>query len=431
MIIVDKALKKRQEEGNPIRVAMIGAGFIGQGIIHEIINYVPGIKIVALSNRHISEAIEAYSKAGIDEVQHVQKLTDLNEIINRGGYAISEDAKLLCQAEEIDAIFEVTGNIEFGAMVALEAIKHKKHFITMSAELDATIGPILKVYADKAGVIYTGSDGDQPGVTINLFRFIKGIGIKPILCGNIKGLHDPYRNPTTQKAFAQKWGQKPHMVTSFADGSKISFEQASIANATGMKVYKKGMCGPKVLSGTPIEEAVDLFPLKEIIEGPGIVDYVVGATPAPGVFVLGLQNDPFHQHYLKLYKLGSGPIYCFYRPYHLVHFEAHNSIARAVLFHDATIAPVGKPQVEVITTAKINLEAGKHLDGIGHYMTYGQCENFTVSKEQNLLPLGIAEGCKLKKDIQKDQMLTYQDIMLPKERLIDKLRRQQYDYFFS
>jgi predicted homoserine dehydrogenase-like protein len=429
MILVDKALERRQQEGNPVRVAMVGAGFIGRGIALQIVNSVPGIELVAISNRHLEGAQRAYSEAGIDQVRVVETVAQLDEAIVRRQYAITEDAMLLCQTEGVEAIIEVTGAVEFGARVTLKAIEHSKHVIMMNAELDGTIGPILKVYADKAGVIITNADGDQPGVIMNLYRFVKGLGVKPVLCGNIKGLQDPYRNPTTQEGFAHRWGQQPHMVTSFADGTKISFEQAIVANATGMQVAKRGMCGPTVPSGTPIQEAVNWYPSEELREGPGIVDYVVGAVPSPGVFVLGTHDHPSQMHYLNLYKLGTGPLYCFYTPYHLCHFEVHNSVARAVLFGDATIAPLGAPRVDVVATAKVNLKAGQIFDGMGGYMTYGQAENSSVVRAQNLLPIGLVEGCRLKKDLARDQVLTFEDIELPANRLCDKLWVEQDTYF--
>jgi len=429
MIIVDKALEKRQHENNPIRVAMIGAGFMGRGVALQILNFVQGMELVAISNRHLDGAKRAYSEAGIEEIRTVETVTKLEDAIAQNRYAITEDAMLLCQAEGIDAVIEVTGIVEFGAQVAMKAIENCKHVITMNAELDGTVGPILKVHADKAGVIFTGADGDQPGVTMNLFRFVKSIGVKPVLCGNIKGLHDPYRNPTTQEGFARKWGQNPAMVTSFADGTKISFEQAIVANATGMRVAKRGMFGPTVPTGTPIQQAISQYPLEALVEGSGIVDYVVGAEPAPGVFVLGTHDHPTQQHYLNLYKLGAGPLYCFYTPYHLCHFEVPLTAARAVLFGDATIAPLGAPYVDVVTAAKIDLKAGQELDGLGHYMTYGLCENSDVVQNQNLLSIGLAEFCRLKKDIPKDQVLTYNDVEIPKNRLCDKLRAEQDEYF--
>src|SRR5919109_1098459 len=246
MIIVDKALERCQQEGRPIRVGMVGAGFMGRGIALQIFTAVKGIDLVAISNRHLSGAKRAYAEAGVSDVKVCETVAQLEQSVRAKRHAVTQDALLLCQAEGIDAIIEVTGAIEFGARVVLEAITHRKHVIMMNAELDGTIGPILKVYADKAGVVLTNCDGDQPGVTMNLYRFVRGIGIRPVLCGNIKGLQDPYRTPITQEGFARKWGQKPHMVTSFADGTKISFEQAIVANATGMGVGRRGMYGPTV-----------------------------------------------------------------------------------------------------------------------------------------------------------------------------------------
>lgn len=432
MIIVDTALAKREAENNPIRVAMVGAGFMGKGIALQICKYVKGMELVAISNRRIEKARQAYYGADISQVEEVFSVSALEKNIQQKKYSVTDNALLLCEAEGIDAIIEVTGAVEFGANIALHTIQNRKHAIMVNADVDGTVGPILKVYADKAGVIYTSADGDQPGVTMNLYRFVKSIGVKPVLCGNIKGLHDPYRNPTTQEGFAKKWGQSPILVTSAADGSKISFEQAIIANGTGMHVATRGMYGPTVPYGSTIQSAVNLFPLKELLEGEGIVDYVVGVSePAPGVFILGTIDHPVQKHYLNLYKLGTGPLYLFYTPYHLCHFEVANTVARAVLFNDATLAPVGKPYVEVITAAKTDLKAGQMLDGIGRYTVYGLCENADIAQNENLLPIGVAEGCILKCSIAKDEVLTYDDIILPEGRLIDRLRKEQEKYFMT
>jgi len=429
MIIIDKALAKRHADHNPIRVAMVGAGFMGRGIAVQICKFVPGMELVAIANRDVEKARKAYSQSDVNDVDEVQTQEQLEENIRNGVFSITSDALLVCRAAGIDAIIEVTGAVEHGAKIALCAIQNKKHVILMDAELDGTVGPILKVYADRAGVVITNADGDQPGVMMNLFRFVKSLGVKPVLCGNIKGLHDPYRNPTTQEGFARKWGQNPAMVTSFADGSKISFENAIVANGTGMRVGKRGMHGPSLPPGTPLKEVLGQYPLEELMEGNGIVDYVVGAEPGPGVFVLGTHDHPIQQHYLNLYKLGEGPLYLFYTPYHLCHFEVPLTVARAVLFEDAALTPIGQPYVEVVATAKTDLKAGSVIDGIGHYMTYGLAENAAIRQAENLLPLGIAEGCILKRDIPKDQVLTYEDVILPEGRLIDRLRREQADYF--
>ncbi|MEA5571611.1 NAD(P)H-dependent oxidoreductase [Calothrix sp. UHCC 0171] len=427
MIIVDNALKARQEAGKPVRVGMIGAGFMGRGIANQIANSVPGMELVAISNRNLDAAKRAYTEAGITEFQTVTTVSDLENAIAQQQYVVTEDAMLLCRAAGIDALIEVTGAVEFGTHVVMEAIAHHKHVVMMNAELDGTIGAILKVYADKAGVILTGCDGDQPGVQLNLYRFVKSIGLTPLLCGNIKGLQDPYRNPTTQAGFAKQWGQKPSMVTSFADGTKISFEQAIVANATGMTVAKRGMLGYDFRGH--VDEMTSMYDVEQLKKLGGIVDYVVGAKPGPGVFVFATHDDPKQQHYLNLYKLGEGPLYSFYTPYHLCHFEVPLSVARVVLFQDYILAPLGKPLVDVVTTAKIDLKAGETLDGIGYYMTYGQCETSAITLQQKLLPMGLAEGCRLKRDIPKDQVLTYDDVELPQGRLCDKLRAEQDAYF--
>jgi predicted homoserine dehydrogenase-like protein len=426
MIIVDTALRKREKEMNPIRVGMIGSGFMGRGVALQIVNYVPGMRLVAIANHHVDGAERAYLEAGVQEVHKVSSVNELQDNIRSGRCSVTADAELLCDAEDIDAIIEVTGTVEYSAHLVLRALENRKHVIMMNAELDGTVGPILKVYADRAGVVLTASDGDQPGVEGNLYRFVKSIGVKPVLCGNIKGLHDPYRNPTTQEGFARKWGQNPAMVTSFADGTKISFEQAIVANATGMGVGKRGMFGPTVDPGTPLMKVANsLYPYEALVEGNGIVDYVVGAEPGPGVFVLGTHDHPAQQHYLNLYKLGEGPLYLFYTPYHLCHFEVPLTVARAVLFNDAALTPQGPPKVEVVAAAKTDLKAGSTIDGLGHYMTYGLCENYDTARSERILPIGVAEGCILKNDVPKDACITYDDVELPPGRLCDRLRAEQ------
>jgi len=425
VIIVDRALEEREREGKPIRVAMIGAGFMGKGIALQILTATPGMELVAIANRTVSKAREAYLEAGAGEPEEVESEAALRSAIEAGRPAVTADASLVASADGVDAIIEVTGAVEEAAHVVTRAVEHGKHAILMNAELDGTVGPILKRRADRAGVVFTNADGDQPGVEGNLCRFVRGIGVRPVLCGNIKGLHDPYRNPTTQQGFAERWGQNPKMVTSFADGTKISFEQAIVANATGMRVARRGMLGPTVEPGTPVEEAARLFPLEELLEGPGIVDYVVGAAPGPGVFVLGTHDHPRQRHYLELYKLGEGPLYCFTRPYHLCHFEVPTTVARAVLFGDAALAPAGPPRVDVVTAAKIDLEPGQELDGPGGYLTYGLAENHATAAAERLLPMGLAEGCRVLRAVPKDAVLTYEDVEVPSGRLVDELRAEQ------
>lgn len=424
MIVVDSALKAREAEGRPVRVGLIGAGFMGRGIVHQILNFVPGMRLVAVANRTAEKAIAAYRDAGAGEVVTVATDGALADAIARGRYAVTDNAELLCAAESIDVLIESTGHVGFGADVTLQAITGGKHLVSMNAELDGTVGPLLKYKADQAGVLLSGCDGDQPGVQMNLLRFVQSIGLRPLVCGNIKGLQDRYRNPTTQESFARQWGQTPSMVTSFADGTKISFEQAIVANATGMVVSRRGMNGFEYEGH--IDDMVDRYDVDELRALGGIVDYVVGPKPSPGVYVFAeLGDDPTRAHYLDYGKLGNGPLYSFYVPYHLTVFEVPLTAARLALLGDVAIAPLAGPVVDVIAVAKRNLKAGETLDGLGGYMTYGMCENTPIGLREQLLPIGLAEGAVLKHAVAKDTAITYADVTLPEHSLVCQLRAEQ------
>jgi predicted homoserine dehydrogenase-like protein len=427
MLIVDTALKAREEEGRPIRVGIVGAGFMAQGLTNQVTHSVPGMRIAAISNRRVERAVGVLAYAGLNEAVVAQSQLQLDTAIERGRPVATEDAMLLARSPHIDVLVDVTGSVEFGARVVLEAFRHGKHVVLMNAELDATIGPILQTYAERHGVILSACDGDEPGVQMNLYRWVKGLGLKPRLLGNIKGLQDPYRNPTTQKGFADKWGQNAAMVTSFADGSKISFEQAIVANATGFQVLSRGMSRGREYPGDVLKIG-ELYDVDELRRLGGAIDYVVG-TPLTKVYCLAEHPDPKQQHYLSLYKMGPGPLYAFFTPYHLVHFEAPLSIARVVLFRDGVAKPLAGPVVEVCAVAKRDLKAGETLDEYGMYMTYGEAVNAEEMSSRRYLPEGLVEGCRLLRDVRKDDVLTYDDVVLPADRLADKLRADQYKVF--
>jgi predicted homoserine dehydrogenase-like protein len=427
MILIDTALESRAAAGKPIRVAILGAGFMAHGLANSLVNSVPGMRLVAIFNRRVERASDAYAYAGHQDSVIVNAQDALENAIRSGKPAVTEDAMLLARSGQIDVIVDTTGSVEFGAKVLLEAFENGIDVVLMNAEIDATIGPILQVYAAKYGAILSACEGDEPGIQINLFRWAKGLGLTPRVIGNVKGLQDPYRNPTTQKGFAEKWGQNPAMVTSFADGSKISFEQAIVANATGFGVRSRGMS-----RGLEYRDDVmkigSLYDIEELRRLGGIVDYVVG-TPLTKVYCLAEHTDPKQRHYLGLYKMGDGPLYSLFVPYHLVHFEVPNAIARVALFRDSVAKPLGGPVVEVCAVAKRDLSSGETLDDYGMYMTYGEAVNASEMSSGRYLPEGLVEGCRLRRAVKKDTVLTYGDVILPPNRIGDRLRAEQYVHF--
>ena len=402
---------------------------MARGFINQATNAVPGMVVSAISNRTVERAVEAYAYAGVTDTTPVDNLAGLEDAIRSGMPAVTDNPELLCASEQIEALIDITGDVNFGAQLALDAISHKKPLVLMNAEVDATIGPILHHKAREAGVLFTLVDGDQPGVQMNLFRYVTSLGLVPRVLGNVKGLQDEYRTPTTQQEFAEKWNQDPWMVTSFADGSKVNFEQCLVANATGFTVPQRGMFQWEHRGH--VDEMTSMYDLDQLRELGGIVDYVVGAQPSPGVYCMAEQPDDRQHSYLALYKLGEGPLYSFYWPYHLCHFEAPLSIARAVLFDDPVGRPLGAPTVEVVALAKRDLAAGESLDKFGGYMTYGQSEAAAIVQAERLLPEGLVEGCVLNRNIAKDEPISWDDVTAPTGQLAHDLYAEQVKFYFD
>jgi predicted homoserine dehydrogenase-like protein len=426
MIIVDSALEKREFERRPIRVGLIGAGYLGSGIAHQMLKPPVGLRLAAISNRTLAKAEGMIRNAGVENFLLATSAGQLEDAVARGILSIAEDPLLLCDAANIDVILDATSDVEFGSRIALRAIKGGKH-IVLNAAVASTVGPILKTYADHQKVVLTYADGDEPGVAANLYRFVKGLGYLPVAAGNLKGMLDHYRTPQTQRAFAERVKQSPEMITSYADGTKLAMECSILANATGLRIGKRGMYGPRCAH---VREAASAFPADRLLNG-GLVDYVLGAEPGTGAFVVGYNEAPLNREYMTHFKMGDGPFYVFYTPYHLPHLQVLSTIARAALFGDATVTPLGRPVADVLTLGKRDLKAGQTLDCMGGFDYYGQIDNAEVIYHEQLLPVALAQGCRLKKDIAKDQPLTYRDVAIPEDRLCDRLRAEQNKWFFS
>ena len=247
------------------------------------------------------------------------------------------------------------------------------------------------------------------------------------MIGNIKGLQDPYRNPTTQKGFAEKWGQNPAMVTSFADGSKISFEQAIVANATGFVVKSRGMS-----RGLEYKDDVmkigKIYDIEERRKLGGIIDYVVG-TPLTKVYVPGGTSRPQATALSESLQDGRRAVVF------LLHSLSPGPLRSAVGHCSRGFVPrfprqaSGWPSGRSLRGAKRDLKAGEMLDDYGMYMTYGEAVNTDEMCRMTYLPEGLVEGCVLKHDIPKDAVITYDDVTLPPGRLADQLRAEQYRMF--
>jgi len=420
-MILDTALRELETAGRPVRVGMIGAGATGRAIALQLGTPVPGVRLVAIANRTAKHGERAFREAGVERCSLVDSAREAEAVIARGLPVLTEDPSVLTQCEAIDVLLEVTGTVEPAARVVLDAFAHGKHVVLVNAELDSLLGPILKEKADKAGVVITHTDGDEPGVAMTLLRYLRTLGLRPVAAGNIKGMVDYYRTPDTQRAFAEKHDQDVKKVTSFADSTKLSMEATVLSNATGFHVGRRGMYGPAC---GYVREMANLLPADQMLET-GLVDYALGSAPHTGAFVIVHEDSPLKKVQLSYYKLGDGPFYVFYTPFHLPHIQIASTIGRVAIHRDPTVAPIGGPVCEVVAAAKRNLKAGERLDGIGGFCTYGLVDNASAARARSALPIGLSEGRVLRRDVAKDEVISFDDVEAAPEGIVEKLWREQ------
>ena len=421
MIILDNALEERERNGRPLQLAVIGAGYMARGILAHILDGPPGIRLAAVCSRRPEAAAELLSTVAVEPVS-TDSAESLERAVAVGKIALTQDPSVVCAAASIDVVIETTGEIEYGARFCLNAIESRKHVVLVNAELDATVGPILASYARRGGTVLTNTDGDEPGVVLNLLRYVRSIGLHPLLAGNIKGFLDHSRTPETQREFAESVGQRPEMVTSFADGTKLAMEATLVANATGFTVLRRGMTGFRV---DHVGDVLGQVEDSQLVRTEGAVDFVLGASPGSGAFVVGRTENPLKREYLRYFKMGDGPLYVFYQPWHLPQADAPLTAARAALFLDAAVSPRGAAVCEVVAIAKRDLQAGEEVDAIGGFTVYGVIERADIAANEDLLPIGVAIGCALRRDVAANTALTYSDVEIPPGRLVDRLRDEQ------
>ena len=261
---------------------------------------------------------------------------------------------------------------------------------------------------------------------MNLFRFVDSMGYKPVLMGQIKGFLNRYRNPDTQREFAEKHQQKPAMVASFADGSKLAIESAIMGNATGFVPGVRGMTGHEV---PHVKELLQALSSLEDFKAGGLVDFVLGAEPHTGAFVMALQRPPREDEVHELLQVRRGAAV------HVLHAvpsaahatAAHGGAGGAVQGSDAGSARCAV--CDTVSIAKRDLKAGERLDGMGGFTCYGLIDSYENCRRNDDLPIALSVDCVLKRDVAKDQPISYRDVELPEGRLCDTLRAEQTAFF--
>jgi len=419
-----KHLQKRESESNPIRIGIVGCGQMGSGMIH-VTHQTPGMRIMAMADIDPKRPSSTLKKLQIPEsqIRTTNKLGEAEDALRGGKYIVTEDALLLARMEGLDAVVEATGSTETGAQVAWNCILHGTNVVMLNVETDVTVGVFLRHMAGKTGCIYTVASGDEPGVCKSLYDFACSLGFEVVCVG--KGKNNPinlHANPDTAREEALGKHMNPKMLAAFQDGTKTMVEMAAVSNATGMLPDVPGMHGDRV----DLEQLAKVYVPEQdggVLKNRGCVEYSTGKV-APGVFVICTSVDPRIREDMKFVGMGEGPYYLLYRPYHLCNIEVPISVAEAVIYGETTLAPK-RMNAEVIAIAKKDLKAGETIADIGGFEVYHSVYRYEEARALNAVPMGLATGAKVVKDIAKDQLLTMDNVALDTGRLAYRLRQLQ------
>lgn len=410
-----KQLLQREENDNPIKVGVIGAGQMGRGMIAQIAT-IPGMSVTGISDINVKAAQQAAK-------DYKASASKKNSIL------VSKNFKEVIQSKDVEIIVDATGVPEVGAKIALETLLAKKHLVLLNVEIDITIGPLMHKLFSAADLIYTGSDGDEPAATLEMYEFAKSMGMEVLVVG--KGKNNKLKieaNPDTAQAEADSKHMSSHMLAAFQDGTKTMAEMNLLSNAMGFIPDVVGMHGVK----GDLDSVLKDLNLKEnggVLNKFGVVEYVDGL--APGIFVIVKGQNPNVSNELNyLMKKGDRDHHILYRPFHLASLETPMTIAKAILNHDTAIVPCGAPVSETVAVAKKNIKRGEKLDGIGGFCVRGVIETHADMKKNKNIPIGLISGNVVaKRDIPNGKFLTEDDVVLDETTTVWKLRKLQDEVF--
>ncbi|EXX86918.1 NAD(P)-dependent oxidoreductase [Paenibacillus darwinianus] len=418
----NKRLLELARQGGCIRVGLIGAGQMGRGMVSQI-EGMNGMRVVATADVRPQNAMNAYLHAGIPAGQIVETgdLEKADRAIAQGNVVVTGDMHMLLALQQVDVVVDATGVPSVGAEIAWKAILAKKHVVMLNVETDVTVGPLLNRMASAAGIVYTGAAGDEPGAVMELYQFAETLGFEVLAIG--KGKNNPLNlqaTPDSAREAALSVGANPKMIASFQDGTKTMIEMTAVANATGFVPDVAGMHGPEAT----VSQLTDVLRLKTeggILDKYGIVEYVNGV--APGVFVIVTSEKEEVRREMTYLKMGKGPNYVLFRPYHLTSLETPLSVANAYFFGEQTIAPWKGLVAETVAVAKKDLNPGDRLDGLGGFTVYGRIMTAADSKAANGLPIGLVQSQVMTRSVKAGEILTLDSIEQTQESVIWKLRQ--------
>jgi len=414
-------LRQLQRDNEPIRVGLVGAGSMGLGIARQIGN-TPGMELSFVADLSLQAAQQAARASG-------QKAAPAGAGGNGGPDSdvclYCTDALSLLQESSVnfDVLVEATNAIGPAGRYCRAAIQRSAHVVLMNAEVDLALGPLMQREARWKNVVVSSDGGDQHGVLKRMIDDISLWGFRIVQAGNIKGFLDRYATADALVEEAKKRHLNPVQCCAYTDGTKLNVEMALIANGLGLLPSTPGMEGPAC---DDVHEVMKLFDF-DAYGDQGRVDYILGAKPSGGVYVVAHCDDPLQMRYLEYYKMGGGPYYLFYRPYHLCHLETPRVIAESVLDGTTLLHPGFGRHTEVWAYAKRSVKSGTPVEhGIGGDLFYGLIDKNDHNDQVPIVLLEPEAGrtVRFTRDVEKDQPIHWPDIELPDSYLVESWREQ-------
>ena len=433
-MFLEKKINELIDNKKTVNVTLIGAGKFGSMFLSQA-PYTKGLNVFTICDLNIDKAKKACREVGWSEDQ-------INNII------FTEDFEKAINNDEVDVVVEATGHPSSGIKHARTCFKYGKHVIMVNVEADVLAGPSLSAEANSAEVVFSMAYGDQPSLTLEIIEWARASGFKVTAAGKGTKYMPEYHYSTPKTVWdhygltsdeAEKAGMNSKMFNSFLDGTKSSLEMSAIANASGLNVPNTGLLFPPC----GMDDLASL--LKEKNKG-GILEKneqveVVSSLERDGrpVFkdlrwgvyaVLQAPND-YAASCFKQYGMNtdqSGEFSAMYKPFHLIGMELNTSIFSAALLK----LPTGQTKYfkgDVVSVSKRNLKKGEKLDGEGGFTVWGKLIPASTSLNLQALPIGLANDMYLKNDIDKDKILTWNDVEFDTNNEIIRYRHQMENKF--
>ncbi len=433
-------LKERAAAGHPVRIGQIGAGKFGTMFLSQV-RLTPGMHLVGLADLMPARARERLIGVGWPKEQIAAR--SLGEALKSGQTCVTDDAMALLAHPEIDVVIEATGDPGAGIAHCQAAIAHGKHVVMVNVEADALAGPLLGRKAREAGVVYSLAWGDQPALICEHVDWARACGFKVVAAGKGTRYHPTYHRSTPDTVWEildqylrikDRSHINPKMFNSFIDGTKSGIEMTAVCNATGLVPQSGGLGFPP---SSRFELADVCKPRSEggALEKKGVTEVVSSLTRdgkdvphhlAMGTYVVVESDSPYAGQCFVEYNClpdKSGQYAALYRPTHLIGLELGISVASAVLRKEPTGAPICFNS-DVVATAKRALKKAEVLDGEGGFSVWGRQTPADVSLREGYLPLGLAHGVPLTRDIAEGQPLRWTDVAFDASAEAVKVRRE-------